>query len=133
MSFNAQPNTLEKLIHIPKKFEISPLTVEELEKWNKEPSKNPRTDRKISLTGNLHKFISNEYIKYKIKKETKIDEKDEEEDDEHRYIKNKKFKLDDSIDDKDPVTLNQFWIMKEGHKEIVYDGKLDDLIFYKDS
>ena len=128
MSFNIPPNTLEQVIHIPKKFGLIPLTVDELEKWNKEPSKNPRTDRKISLTGNLHKYISNEYNKYKNIKLT-----DKDDDSESRFIKNKKFKLDDSIDDKDPVTLNQFWIMKEGNKEIVYDGKLEDLIFYKDS
>lgn len=96
-------------------FNTIPITVSELIKWKNEPNKNPRTNRKISITGILYKYISFKYEQY-ILKENKI-----------------KYNLEDSVDDKDPITLNTFWIMKEGKKKIVYDGNIDDLVFYKDN
>ena len=98
------------------KFNKKPITINELLKWNNNPKINPRTNRKISKNGELYKYLSSEYIKNfpKIKEDVKH------------------YRLEDSVDDKDPITLNLFWKIENNVKVIVYE-KLDALIFYKDS
>jgi len=93
-------------------FNIKPITREELLKWRNNPKKNPRTNRKIGPNGDLFKFLQSEY-----EKEFKLTES---------------FKLEDSIDDKDPITLNIFWKNENNKKKIVYEN-LNDLILYKDT
>jgi hypothetical protein len=92
----------------PKVFITNPITRDELIKWNKNKLENPRTSRRISNDSKVYKYIDNEY--------------------------NKIFKLEliDSIDDKDPITLTPFWIIKDDKKIITYDNH-HNLILYRDS
>ena len=106
-------------------FNKRPITFEELLKWKNEPLKNPRTNRKISPNSNLYKYFKTEFDKNfpEIKKKVL----------EPKKMEIQKFKLEDSIDDKDPVTLNYFWKLEDGIKKIVYEEDLNKLILYKDS
>ena len=111
-------------------FNLNPITKSELIKWKKNPLKNPRTNRKIGPNGDLYKFIKAEYEKEfnntKIDSESNIETKKQkiEED-------SNEFKLEDSIDDKDPVTLNVFWKMENNIKKVIYEDK-NNLFLYKD-
>jgi len=107
------------------KFNKNPITVNELLKWKNNSKINPRTNRKISKDGDLYKFFSSEYDKHfpLIKEESEKKE--------NLQIR-KDYKLEDSIDDKDPITLNIFWKIENGMKVVVYEN-MNDLIFYKDS
>jgi hypothetical protein len=89
-------------------FIKNPLTIDELQSWNKNNLINPRTLRKIKINKKIYNYIKSEY--------------------------NKIFNLSilDSIDDKDPVTFTQFWTIHNNNKIIVYPN-LDNLILYKDS
>jgi len=106
-------------------FNKRPITFEELLKWKNEPLKNPRTNRKISLNSNLYKYFKTEFDKNFPEIKKKVSEP--------KKIEIQKFKLEDSIDDKDPVSLNYFWKLEDGIKKIVYEEDLNKLILYKDS
>lgn len=101
------------------KFNKNPITVNELLKWKNNPKINPRTNRKISKDGELYKYLSNEYNKHFPQIKVNVDLR-------------KYYKLEDSIDDKDPITLNIFWKIQNGTKVVIYEN-INDLIFYKDS
>jgi hypothetical protein len=94
-------------------FTDDPITKTELLKWKECPSKNPRTNRKINSNGDLYKFIKSEYDRH-------FPEKPKEH-----------FKLEDSTDDKDPITLNLFWKIENNIKKIVYED-INKLFLYKD-
>ena len=123
-------------------FDTIPITKTELIKWKNNPNKNPRTGRKIGMNGQLYKYISVEYDKFinlkenlkeTFKEPLKEPLKESLKEPFKEDRKNITFNLIDSIDDKDPVTLKPFWIIKNNIKEVVYDGSIDDLILYKDS
>jgi hypothetical protein len=110
-------------------FHGNPVTNLELIKWKSTPLKNPRTGRKISEKGDIYLYLQNEFDKAypdirmltKNNKNTKkvlpiIEE----------------FKIEDSIDDKDPITLAVFWIQDGTNKKTIYEDK-NKLILYKDS
>ena len=101
------------------KFNKNPITVNELLKWKNNPKINPRTNRKISKDGELYKYLSNEYNKHFPQIKVNVDLR-------------KDYKLEDSVDDKDPITLNIFWKLQNNIKIVVYEN-MNDLIFYKDS
>jgi hypothetical protein len=107
------------------KFNKKPITINELLKWKNNQKINPRTNRKISKEGDLYKYLSIEYNKHfpQINDETKNKE---------TIQIRKDYKLEDSVDDKDPITLNIFWKIENGIKVVVYEN-MNDLIFYKDS
>lgn len=49
-------------------------------------------------------------------------------------IKNKNELLLESIDDRDPISLNKFWVINNNNKEIVYPlNDINNLIFYYES
>lgn len=98
-----------------KSYKIIPVTDDELMKWNVNSLINPRTHREISNTGNVFKYLNKEYIKYINSKV---------------IINN--LKLEDSIDDKDPISFIKFWILENNKKKIVYSD-INNLILYKDS
>jgi hypothetical protein len=107
------------------KFNKKPITVNELLKWKNNPKINPRTNRKISKEGDLYKYLSIEYNKHFPQMKAESENK------ENVQIR-KDYKLEDSVDDKDPITLNIFWKIQNGIKVVVYEN-MNDLIFYKDS
>ena len=95
---------------IPKMFLIKPVTLDELVKWNENKNENPRTLKKIN-TKTLN-YLQKQYdINFNILE---------------------KFNILDSIDDRDPVSFEPFWIIKDNIKHIVYND-ISKLILYKDS
>jgi hypothetical protein len=110
-------------------FHGNPVTNIELIKWQSTPLKNPRTGRKISEKGDIYLYLKNEF--------------DKAYPDIRTLIKNNKstkkivpiieeFKIEDIVDDKDPITLAIFWIQDGPNKKIMYEDK-NNLIIYKDS
>jgi len=108
-------------------FHDNPVTNLELIKWKSHPLKNPRTGRKISEKGDIYIYLKNEFDKNypdirtltkntNTKKVLPIIEE---------------FKIEDSVDDKDPITLAIFWIQDGPNKKIIYEDKTN-LILYKD-
>jgi len=94
-------------------FNVNPITESELLKWKNNPLKNPRTNRNINSNGEIYIHIKNEYNR--------------------RFPEQKKetFKLEDSTDDKDPITLNEFWKIENNIKKTVYED-INKLYLYKD-
>ena len=94
-------------------YKKNQVTQSELIKWKSNPELNPRTNRKITEKGEIYTYLKNCY---------------------NKEFSNKliKYSLDDSIDDKDPISLAVFWIEEYGKKKIIYTD-ISSLIFYKDS
>ena len=90
-------------------FKRNPITIQELTKWKLNSLVNPRTSREIKKDGNLYNYIKKEYA---------------------NHFPN--YKIEDSIDDKDPISLISFWIIENNVKKVVYEDILK-LILYKDS
>ena len=104
-----------------------PITQSELIKWKSNPELNPRTNRKIKEEGKIYKYLKNCYdIESKLKYNQELITINKPIVDETIYS------LNDSVDDKDPISLNIFWIKEEGNKKIIYSD-ISSLIFYKDS
>ena len=104
-----------------------PITQSELIKWKSNPELNPRTNRKIKEEGKIYKYLKNCYdieSKLKYKQELITINKP--------IVDKTIYSLNDSVDDKDPISLNVFWIKEEGNKKIIYSD-ISSLIFYKDS
>ena len=91
-------------------FKRNPITITELTMWKSNSLVNPRTSRDIKENGKLYNYIKNEYSK---QFPTLI-------------------KINDSIDDKDPISLVTFWIIENEIKKVVYED-ISKLILYKDS
>jgi hypothetical protein len=91
-----------------KAFKLKPITKDELLMWSENSLLNPRTQKKIKLNSKLYNYINDEYYKLNI-----LDVKD-------------------SVDDKDPISLTQFWVIENNIKKIVYEN-IKDLVLYKDS
>ena len=84
-------------------------SINELMLWKRNQNINPRTKRKIKKGKVLFNYLKK---KYKDKFKNGYD-----------YL--------DSIDNRDPITLNYFWKEIKNGKEFVYKN-LEDLILYKD-
>lgn len=105
-----------------KSYKIIPVTVDELNMWKSNSLINPRTHREISNTGNVFKYLNKEYTKYISTKNIVI----------IKETPNLEiYKLDDSIDDTDPISFSRFWIIENNVKKIIYPN-LNNLILYKD-
>jgi hypothetical protein len=94
-------------------YKKNQVTQSELIKWKSNPELNPRTNRKITEKGEIYNYLKNCYDK---------------------EFSNKliEYSLNDTIDDKDPISLAVFWIEEYGKKKIMYTD-ISSLIFYKDS
>jgi hypothetical protein len=84
-------------------------TTSELLYWKRNNLINPRTKRNIKINGPTYKKL------YKNYKKTFPNDFD--------YL--------DSVDDRDPITLNKFWIIKDNKKKFIYE-KPDELVLYID-
>ena len=95
-------------------------SLDELKQWKIDPLINPRTKKTIKLNGPTFKIIKKEYDRRKDSiKENNIS------------ILNQLIICDD---DRDPISMNLFWIEKEGIKSIVYPLEdLNNLVFYTDT
>lgn len=107
-------------------IKINPFTLDELKLWKKSPLINPRTNKKIKINGATYKMIEKEYNKNKnlLEKESN----------EHISSLNIINQLLQCEDDRDPISMNIFWIDKNNIKSVVYPlEELNKLIFYTDS
>lgn len=86
-----------------------PVTINELMEWRRNKNVNPRTNKKIKETGKIYKTLNSEYNK--------------------RFPNG--FDYLDSNDDKEPVTLNIIYEIKDNKKIFVFE-KPDDLVLYKE-
>jgi hypothetical protein len=132
-------------------FKNNPLSLAELVKWKNNENINPRSGCKISVNGDLYKLIKKAYLKNKdqvdkmeldnlqLDQNNNIDpilvEKNQESD-----LINKPFDLDPNLylkdcnEDRDPISMNLFWIESDGIRQVVYPpSDFKQLILYKDS
>jgi hypothetical protein len=82
------------------------ITLDEYKQWLDNKNINPKTKRKIKPNNKIYKLYDLININ-------------------DLYIK-------ETIDCKDPISLNDFWIERDGIKEIVYKN-INNLVFYTDS
>ncbi len=87
-------------------FINNPLTIIEIENWKNNKLINPRTGRKILPFGKTYNYFQSINIK-------------------ELYILA-------SVDDKDPISLNIFWIIENDIKKIIYEN-IDNVIYYYDN
>jgi phage pi2 protein 07 len=87
-------------------YQENPIQLEEYEAWLNNKLRNPRTKKKIKVDGSIYKYFD------------KIDIN--------------KLYLENTIDNKDPISLNDLWIEENGKRIIVYND-INNLVFYKDS
>ena len=80
-----------------------------LKKWKRNKLVNPITKRRIKKDNKIYKTIENKY----------------------KQIFPKNFDYLDSQDNKDPISLNKFWIMENDNKIFVHKNP-DDIILYID-
>ena len=85
-------------------------TIIELMKWKRNKYINPRTNRKIKKGKVLYNYLNKQYKNF------------------FKY----NYDFLDSIDNRDPVTLNYFWIIKNSEKKFVFED-FSKLLLYKDS
>jgi hypothetical protein len=112
-------------------FIIKPVTQTELIKWKSSPLLNPRTNRKISEKGEIYKYLKKKYNEEfpVITKQESLTKKPKVKED---IQIEPELSLNDSVDDKDPISLTVFWLEEDGKKKIVYTN-LSSLILYKDT
>lgn len=90
-----------------KLFQNNALTETELLVWSNNKLFNPRTNKPIKEGSKVYKYINNQFIIYQ--------------------------NLLECIDNKDPISLNYFWEIKDAIKTRVYPIKdFNKLVFYKD-
>ena len=104
-------------------IKIKPLSLDELKIWKNIPSINPRTGKKIKIDGATFKIIEKEYNKNKdIIEKNNILTLD---------ILNQLITCED---DRDPISMNLFWVEKNNVKSVVYPlEELNKLFLYTDS
>lgn len=125
-------------IQIPDYYIDNPVSINELKEWEKDKLINPRTKRKLKPNSIIIKYLESEYSKIKnnesfIQKQhnQKIIQKEIQVKAEPIQQNDKLYKIEDSIDDKDPISLSYFWKQNGDKKEIVHENP-NSLILYKD-
>ena len=89
-------------------FKNNPINIVELMLWKRNPLINPRTNRKIVTTSKLYKYISDKY----------------------NFYFPKGIDIFDSTDERDPISLNKFYMVdKNNQKTLVYQN-IENLILY---
>jgi hypothetical protein len=121
-------------------FKDKPLTIDELVAWKENPIINPRTGKPIKQSGLTWEYINKVYTKNKSQVDDIIKKKDVKvelntDNKKLNMLDNStKIKLIDCNEDRDPISMNMFWVEENGIKQIVYpDDKLDQLVMYIDS
>jgi len=87
-------------------LENNPITILEYEKWLENKQINPRTKRRIKENSKIYNY--------------------------YKKVNYQALLLLSTIDNKDPISLNELWIIETNKKKIVYDD-LSNLVFYKDT
>jgi|APSaa5957512535_1039671.scaffolds.fasta_scaffold49422_2 hypothetical protein len=84
-------------------------SIQEILKWSHSKRMNPRTNRKIKNKGRIYTLLQKKYDEYFPNNYTYLD----------------------SVENKDPVSLQDIWLMKDNTKVFVYHEP-NNLIMYKD-
>jgi len=87
-------------------YKSNPIKLKEYENWLVNKSINPRTNRSIKKDGKIYRYFDK--------------------------ININALYLNETIDNKDPISLNELWIEKDSKKIIVYEN-INNLVFYRDS
>ena len=90
-------------------FKDFKLTHLELINWKRNPNINPRTLRRIKTNGALYKYFNKKY----------------------EYTFPNKMDPLDSVDNRDPITLNIFWTQDRNVKKMIHQN-IENLIVYRD-
>lgn len=96
-----------------KTYLVEPVKIKELSQWEANKKINPRSGRKIKSTSKIYKYLEKELIKYKLRQKK-----------EYTWI--------DCYDEKEPITLDIIWKLKN-NKKIKGEIEDNDMIYYKDS
>lgn len=86
------------------------MTIFDIMTWSQNKLYNPRTQHKIKLNSKTYNTLSQQYIKYFPNNYTYVD----------------------SIEDRDVISYELFWVETNGIKNIVYKN-IDDLVLYQDN
>lgn len=109
-------------------FKNNPLTLDELLKWINNPIYNPRSNCKILENGQLYKIINKSYLQNK----SLVDNLNQKQKPSH-LLDPVKY-LQESNDDRDPISMNLFWEEQNGIKKVIYPSEdYNKLIMYRDS
>ena len=130
-------------------FKNNKLTINELVLWKRNPLINPRTNKIIKENKETFLFLSKAYDENKIEVDNIINSTQSET---ANIINSNKIIIENitqpkyqdnseiennlllCIDDRDPISMNIFWIEKNGKKIVIYPKKsFSELIFYTDS
>ena len=134
-------------------FKNNHLTIDELVQWKVNPLINPKTGKSIKVNGGTYQLIDSIYKKNKSEVDKIINQKvassstikkDEsntcitlDQNDNVSLIgdiKRIKENILNSIDDRDPISMNLFWKEINGIKKIEYpEENYSQLVFYSDS
>lgn len=90
-----------------------PVKLSELKKWISDKNKNPRSGRKIKSTSRIYKYLEEKWNEYNSKRN--IEE----------------FTWKDCKDDKEPITLDIIWEIKDS-KKIKGEINENEMIYYQD-
>ena len=123
-------------------FTKNHLTINELIQWGKNPLINPRTGKSIKKNGGTYLIIEKVYNKCKVIQNNQIIQNDQviqnnkvaSENLQKFSIVSIKDQLLNSVDDRDPISMNIFWNEHNGIRMLIYsEENYDQLIFYTDS
>lgn len=124
-------------------FKNNHLTIDELIQWKANPLVNPKTGKTIKANGGTYQIIESVYIKYKTQVDEITNNKVASQVVNHNPVINNDSIVDiikikesilNSIDDRDPISMNIFWKEVNGNKQIEYpEESFGQLVFYFDS
>lgn len=136
-------------------FKNNHLTIDELVQWKTNPLVNPKTGKSIIVNGGTYQIIESVYFKYKTQVDEIINNKVASQDVNNNIIIDNNPVINDnlvindnphidiikvresilnSIDDRDPISMNIFWKEVNGSKQIEYpEESFGQLMFYFDS
>lgn len=131
-------------------FKSNPLSIDELVTWKLNPYINPRTGKAIKENGNTYSIFLKSYNKHKTDVDKIIYDKQNNMSKSNNELKqnnssNQEAQTNNSQEkiltmlsqcneDRDPISMNIFWIEENGKRRVVYPiENLSELIFYNDS
>jgi|LauGreDrversion4_2_1035121.scaffolds.fasta_scaffold37557_4 hypothetical protein len=131
-------------------FKNNHLTIDELVQWKANPFVNPKTGKSIKANGGTYQIIDSVYKKYKSQVDEIVNNKVASQvvnsvHDVNINVKSNtitqvvdteqlKANILNSIDDRDPISMNIFWKETAGIKQVEYsEENFSQLIFYTDT
>ncbi len=124
-------------------FKNNHLTIDELVQWKANPLANPKTGKPIKENGGTYQIIDSIYKKNKLQVDEIINKKVASQVVNNTHVVNNdhdvnneqvKANILNSIDDRDPISMNIFWKESGGVKQVEYPKEnFSQLVFYTDT